>query len=178
MSSRIYITGLPSSGKSTLARGLATGLGIPHFDLDPIAFVDEAWTPRSADDRDRMISNILREPGWVADGFFVGWTTPLLAAADVIVWLDPPLSRLVLRHVGRHRRSGTRWLAARLRYQVRSYCGRTGGAASFEPALTRAGIESALSPWSGKVMRLRHTPSVSDIVEATRSRRRDPDARG
>lgn len=66
-------------------------LMVPHYDLDGVAFVDEHWTMRTPVERDAMILEILEEPSFVTEGGFIGWTEPLFAAADHILWLDPPL---------------------------------------------------------------------------------------
>jgi adenylate kinase family enzyme len=119
---KVHIIGLPSSGKTTLARGLSSYLGVPHYDLDPVAYVDDRWTLRPTADREELVAKILASPGFVTEGHFVGWVTPLCAAVDLIVWLDPPLPVLIWRHVRRH--GGLfqpRWLLARLRFQVICY---------------------------------------------------------
>jgi adenylate kinase family enzyme len=86
---RIIIVGAPGAGKSTLARGLAEQLGGPCYPLDPVAFVDERWTPRAPGERSQMIEEIAAQLCWIAEGVHLGWTDPLLAAADYVVWLDP-----------------------------------------------------------------------------------------
>jgi adenylate kinase family enzyme len=49
---RLHIIGIPSSGKTTLATGVANRLGVPHHDLDALAFVDDRRTLRPSADRD------------------------------------------------------------------------------------------------------------------------------
>jgi hypothetical protein len=49
-----------------------------------------------------MVTRILHEPDFVTEGGFLGWTDGLLSAADHIVWLDPPLVVLILRHIRQH----------------------------------------------------------------------------
>jgi adenylate kinase family enzyme len=87
---RVHIIGLSSAGKSTLAEALARHLGCAHHDLDPVAFVDDRWTPRPLQEREAMVARILEELSFVTEGGFLGWTAPLLAAADLIIWLAPP----------------------------------------------------------------------------------------
>ena len=106
MAWRILIVGAPGAGKSTLACGLAEQLGAPCYPLDPVAFVDERWTPRDRVERNRMIEEIVAQPCWIAEGVHLGWTDPLITAADHIVWLDPPWWTLLWRAGGRH---VTRW---------------------------------------------------------------------
>ncbi len=77
---KVHIIGLPSSGKTTLAAGLASSFRVAHHDLDAVAFLDERWTSRPIADRDQLVAQILASPGFVTEGGFVGWVTPLLAA--------------------------------------------------------------------------------------------------
>jgi adenylate kinase family enzyme len=164
---KIHIVGLPSSGKTTLARGLSSYLGVPHHDLDSSAYVDGRWTLRPVAEREESLSHILTSPGFVTEGHFVGWVTPFCAAADRIVWLDPPLWVLVWRHVRRHGWPfKPQWLIARLRFQVLCYIRPVGRSpAKNDPDLTRSGIEEMLGPWAQKVLRLRHPASVAEVIE-------------
>jgi hypothetical protein len=164
---RIHIIGLPSAGKTTLAAGLSSHFHVPHRDLDAVAFLDERWTMRPMADRDAMVGEILADPGFVSEGGFLGWVTPLFAASDRIVWLDPPLRILIWRHVRRHARlSGPGWLIARLRFQVLCYLRPAGkGPARFDPDQTRSGIEAALRPWSDKVLRVRRPVTLAEAIE-------------
>jgi adenylate kinase family enzyme len=164
---KVHIIGLPSSGKTTLAEDLSTRMGICHHDLDTVAFVDDRWTPRPAQERDALLAQILAEPRFVTEGGFLGWTVGLLAAADHIVWLDPPLRVLVWRHVRRHGLLHPAWLLARLRFQVLSYLRPRGsGPADDDPNQTRSGIEAELQPWADKVVRLRHRASSVELMNA------------
>jgi hypothetical protein len=163
---RVHIVGLPSSGKTTLAKALSARLNVPHHDLDEVAFLDEAWSPRPALERGRLVAEILASPDWVTEGNFLGWATPFLATADHVIWLDPSLPRLLFRHIRRHRRRQPRWLLARLRFQVRSYRRAAGsGPATNDPNLTRSGVELALRPWAKKVLKARHPVTASDVIE-------------
>ena len=162
---RLHIIGIPSSGKTTLARNTARLLGVTHHDLDPLAFVDERWTLRPTPERDAMLARILEEPSFVTEGGFLGWTEALLAAADHIVWLDPPLSILVWRHLRRHWRHPW-WLPSLLRFQVLMYLRPAGaGPAKDDPDQTRSGIERALRPWASKVLRVNRPISAADIMK-------------
>jgi len=141
-------------------------LAVPHYDLDGVAFVDEHWTMRPAAEREGMIVEILAEPSFVTEGGFIGWTEPLFAAADHILWLDPPLRTLISRHVSRHGQHLWR-LVDHLRFQMLMYMRRPGaGPAKFDRDLTRRGIEGALRPWASKVFRLRRSVAAADIVKS------------
>jgi adenylate kinase family enzyme len=172
---RLHIIGVPSAGKTTLARDIATRLGVPHYDLDSLAFVDDRWTLRPTHDRDAMLARILEEPSFVTEGGFLGWTEALFAETDHIIWLDPPLWVLVGRHVRRHWRHPL-LLPSLIRFQVLMYLRLAGaGPAKDDPNLTRRGIESALRRWADKVDRVVHPTSASDLINGlTCCRSRSP----
>ena len=103
---RVRVVGGPGSGKTTYARALAADLGVPHHDLDRIAWAPPPGEPgapfrrwlRVPDGRRReRAAAIAAGDGWVADGLYAGWTEPLRDAADRIVWLDPPARVAVVR---------------------------------------------------------------------------------
>lgn len=161
---KIHVIGIPSAGKTTLAEGLSKRLGAPHYALDGLAFVDERWTLRPASERDVMVAEILHEPSFIAEGGFLGWTDDLLAAADLVVWLDPPLRVLVWRHIRRFGRHPRR-LPSLLRFQILSYRRSAGaGPAKDNANQTRSGIESALWPWHDKVLRLSRGVTLDELV--------------
>jgi len=161
---RIHVIGIPSAGKTTLGRNLSRLLDVPHHDLDPLAFVDARWTLRDAPERDAMLERILEEPDFVTEGGFLGWTEPLFAAADQIVWLDPPLRVLVWRHVRRHYRRPL-LLPSLLQFQIFMYVSRPGHSpARFDANQTRRGIGIALRPWAYKVLRVRRSVSADELV--------------
>lgn len=161
---KIHLIGVPSAGKTTLASHLAERLNMSHYALDGLAYVDDRWTPRPAEERDAMVADILEQPAFVTEGGFLGWTDGLFAAADVVVWLDPPLRTLVWRHVRRFWRHPW-WLPSLLRFQIRSYLRPAGaGPARDDPNQTRPGIESALTPWHSKVLRIRRGASADELL--------------
>jgi adenylate kinase family enzyme len=135
---KIYILGGPGSGKTTLARELASRLHIPHYDLDMIGwrhgdrmagYIDEAIT-------------IAEQPRWVTEGIYLTWTEPLLYRADYIVFLDVswPVAawRIVLRHITRSLRgtnpypgvNGVKLLFKLLKFSWHYYVDKVSSAAS------------------------------------------------
>jgi hypothetical protein len=170
---KVHIIGIPSAGKTTLASELADRLDAPCYALDGLAFVDENWTLRPTSERDAMLADILDQPAFVTEGGFLGWTERLLAASDVVVWLDPPLPTLVWRHIVRFRHHPSQ-LPSLLSFQIRSYVLPVGaGPAKDNPNQTRAGIEAALRPWRAKVFRVGRRVSADELVCALRSSPKD-----
>jgi len=161
---KIHLIGIPSAGKTTLGTALSKRLGIQHYPLDELAFVDDRWTLRQAAERDDMLNEILAQPSFITEGGFLGWTDELFAASDLILWLDPPLHVLVWRHVRRFKRDPW-WIPSLLRFQIQSYRRPIGaGPAKDDPDQTRAGIMAALKPWRTKVFRVRRAVDASEIV--------------
>ncbi len=98
MAKRVFVCGGPGSGKSTLAQTLSQRTGLPVHALDEIAREGGGRGPeKTADERAAAVAAILTEPRWIAEGVQLGWTRPLIEAADVVIWLD---------HVPWHRSSG------------------------------------------------------------------------
>ncbi len=179
---RVPVVGGPGSGKTTLARAVATALELPHHDLDRVAYDPPAGRPmrHSGGGYESWTAHAVRGPplaataGWVADGLYAGWTAPLRDAADVIVWLDLPArvtTWRVLRRVIRHRRRrGRDWDLRSVRrvaraaraYRTRSIAtvDRLRGRDSANGSRT---LEVLLLPVTDKVIRCR---SVSEARQA------------
>jgi adenylate kinase family enzyme len=102
---RIAIVGNCGSGKTTLARELATTLDLTHIELDGL-FHQPDWTPTPPLEFQAKLRAAMAD----ADATTDGWTTcgnyretGLLNqnAADTIVWLDMPRSLIMRRVIGR-----------------------------------------------------------------------------
>lgn len=100
---RIHIVGGPGSGKTTLARQLAAQIEVPFFDLDFTGYEQGAGAQRPLELRLAEVSQIAVRPGWVTEGFYLGWVDELFRTADTVIWLDLPwrvaARRIFLRHV-------------------------------------------------------------------------------
>jgi adenylate kinase family enzyme len=109
---RIYLTGASCAGVTTLGRGLATHLAVPHLDVD-----DYFWMPtdppftakRAPDDRVRLVAANLGAGGWVLSGSLDGWGDSLADEATLIVFVVTPTPiRMQRLHTRERERFGAR----------------------------------------------------------------------
>lgn len=97
ISERIIIIGNSCAGKSTLARQISTVLGVEHVELDAL-YWEPNWKESENEVFRARVAAALNAKSWVVDGNYtskikdVAW--PL---ADTLVWLDPPLAKILLR---------------------------------------------------------------------------------
>ncbi len=127
---RVNVVGTSCSGKTTLARGLAERLDMPHVEFDAL-FWGPDWTPVQAQLFRARVTAALEGSRWVADGGYATVRDVTWSRADTVVWLDYPLA-LVL---GRWARRTVR----RIRSRQESWAG-TGNRESVRNALRRDGL--------------------------------------
>jgi hypothetical protein len=84
---RILILGRTGSGKTTLARELSAGLGVPHVELDSLYFGPDFSTAPLDVLRERTSAAIAGEQ-WVTDGNKRAVRDLVWPRADTVVWLD------------------------------------------------------------------------------------------
>lgn len=154
MPERIYIAGGAGAGKTTLGRLLATRLGLAHFDWDR-----------------GQLPEVVAGGRWVVEGAHLWAIEPFLHAADVVVWLDTPMTRTVPRIVARHVRLTVRgtnphpglWKLVRfVARQPVYYCARARpprGPTDWD-ALTRAQTRRTLAPHAERLVHFRRPGQV------------------
>jgi adenylate kinase family enzyme len=114
---RVAVIGPVAAGKTTFARRLGAGLGLPVIDLDDVYWREphqpspEAWAAEHA--------RLLAGPAWVIAGDYRATAPERLAAADTVVWLDLPVTTCVVRALRRHRRGYPAPLLASVRWILR-----------------------------------------------------------
>lgn len=105
---RVSVVGNSGSGKSTLARRLAAVLGVPCLELDSV-FHQPGWVPLPEKEFQELVRSRASTDGWVIDGNYSAVRSIVWAAADTVVWLDPPLRTVMRRVIWRTvRRAATR----------------------------------------------------------------------
>ncbi len=79
------------SGKTTFARELARRLEVPFVELDSLHW-GPGWREATAEELRAQVEPIVAQDDWVIDGAYMGKLGHLVVArADVVVWLDPPI---------------------------------------------------------------------------------------
>lgn len=99
---RVSVVGSTGTGKTTFARELAAILGVPHVELDALAW-GPSWTLADAETLQARARDAIAGDAWVVDGNYGGrGVRPLVwAKADTIVWLDFSLVVIYRRLWGR-----------------------------------------------------------------------------
>ena len=99
MARKIAVKGTSGAGKSTFGAELARRLGLAYVELDALHHGPNWSAPSAEEFRTRVRQAMAAAPeGWVIDGNYDGKLgETVVAAADTIVWLDPPLRTLLHR---------------------------------------------------------------------------------
>ena len=103
---RLAIIGPGGAGKSRLARELGQRLDLPVIHLDDL-FWQPGWVEPDRDEWEALNRELVQGERWILDGNYGGTMEIRLAAADTIVFLDPP-PLLCIWRVTRRRWGGSR----------------------------------------------------------------------
>lgn len=99
--SRIVVVGTSCAGKTTLARALASRLGVPHVELDALYWLPD-WRQRPDDEFRELVAAHTAGASWVVDGNYRRVTKALLwPRASAILWLDYPFALVLWRALRR-----------------------------------------------------------------------------
>ena len=93
---RIMIIGAPGSGKSTLARDLAAITGLPVFHMDHIHW-KPGWVERPKTEKIPLARDVEERPKWIFEGGLSATYETRAKRADLIVWLDFPVTTRLWR---------------------------------------------------------------------------------
>jgi hypothetical protein len=186
---RIHVIGPPGSGKTWLAERLAAERRCPVYHLDDVAHIAGGGSPLRPDaELAALVRELELKPAWVCEGVDTGWTDPIMAVADLVVWLDDAWWRRVGR-MGRRFVAGGIAEARRQRGwrrfgRLRDYGSRLGQlgrevlssrryGTSDDPApagMTRTAVETALAPHRSRVLRWRGGAGREALLEELRRR--------
>jgi adenylate kinase family enzyme len=97
---RVVVMGTAGSGKTTVAAALARRMGVPHVELDALAWGPEWESTPPAVLRERVEAAVGAE-AWVVDGNYTAVRDLVWPKADAAVWLDPPRRVVMWRVITR-----------------------------------------------------------------------------
>ncbi|PJF09431.1 AAA family ATPase [Pseudorhodobacter sp. MZDSW-24AT] len=97
---RIMIVGQPGSGKSTLARMLGARTGLPVVHIDHIHWMP-GWVERPRDEKTRLCHVVEAGEAWIFEGGHSATWNTRLDRAQMLIWLDVPVGRRLMRVLGR-----------------------------------------------------------------------------
>ena len=86
---RYLIYGVTGSGKTTLARDLATRTGLPSHAVDELTR-QSGWVAVPDDEQRGVFEQVCAGQAWILDSAYGSWLDVPLARADVVVALDYP----------------------------------------------------------------------------------------
>lgn len=110
---KIHIIGASGSGKTYLASKLSSKYSIAHYDLDELFWNNSSsyGTKRQAEERDKLLSDILEGNEWIIEGVYYDWLDESFRSADVIYIMDIKPSvckrRIIKRFIKRKLRKDT-----------------------------------------------------------------------
>ena len=97
---KISIIGTSAAGKSTLARELASVLGVPHVELDRL-YWEPGWVAAPKEVFRTRVAEGVAAPAWVVDGNYRGARDLVWDRCDTVVWLDYSFATVLGRGVWR-----------------------------------------------------------------------------
>jgi adenylate kinase family enzyme len=91
---RVSVVGNSGSGKTTVAIGIASALGVPHLELDAV-FHQPNWEPLERELFRARVSQFVAGDGWVVDGNYSAVSDLVWQRADTVVWMDLPRRQIM-----------------------------------------------------------------------------------
>ena len=99
---KVFITGGPASGKTTLSQRVAAGLNVPVYELDALLLDGHERGESFEEVSNDVASRIMATEHWVAEGAYLGWAEPLLRQADLVVSIEVSWRVASYRIISRH----------------------------------------------------------------------------
>jgi adenylate kinase family enzyme len=179
---RIYITGGAGAGKTTLARSLGAEINVPIVELDDIMWNmngdGKATSPQA---RKRSVNELVAQPGWIAEGSYVGPAQEIWNKSDLIVFIEAGLPTVLWRIFWRHvkaelkrdnKHPGWRNLLRFMKIVIVSNRSSHVGdldSDNDEPKLTLARLMAKREQHKEKVLVVGSSPNIDEILAAITS---------
>jgi adenylate kinase family enzyme len=93
---RILVYGVTGSGKSTLAGALGEITGIPVLDADDLCW-RPGWVQIPQEEQQALFDRLTRADTWILDAAYDVWRDIVLERTDLVVALDYPRWRSLVR---------------------------------------------------------------------------------
>jgi adenylate kinase family enzyme len=98
---RVSVVGSSGSGKSTVARRLASILGAPYVELDALHWGPD-WSAATADELRERVRQATAADSWIVDGNYQSKIGTLVwERADTVVWVNPSKRTVMWRCISR-----------------------------------------------------------------------------
>ncbi len=91
---RVVVSGTTGSGKTTLAREIAAIIGAPHVELDALHW-EPNWTEAETEVFRARVAEATQGGRWVADGNYAMARDLTWGRAEMLVWLDYAIGRIL-----------------------------------------------------------------------------------
>lgn len=96
MKKKIWVIGSSGAGKSYLSDQLAKHSGFKKYCLDDFFWLP-GWQIREITAFRHSISDLIKEDSWIIEGVYSQISPDLLQEIDSVIWLDPPLYKMIYR---------------------------------------------------------------------------------
>jgi adenylate kinase family enzyme len=93
---RVSVVGSSCSGKTTVARCIASRYQIPHIELDAVYWQPD-WTPMPLDQYRSMVETFTAGDAWVIDGNYSKVRDIVWARATDVIWMNLPFATVLWR---------------------------------------------------------------------------------
>ena len=93
---RVLIIGPTGSGKTTLARTLSKIGNLRHVELDLLLYA-RGWQEVPPEEFNDKVAHLVKQDSWIIDGNYSSVRELAWNRADLIVWLDYSLPRVLCR---------------------------------------------------------------------------------
>ena len=95
-----FSVGSSCAGKTTLAKKISILLNINHFELDSF-YWETGWKEAKPSDFCARFEKATQSQSWITCGNFSKFRDLIWKDANLIIWLDPPLGKILMRFLTR-----------------------------------------------------------------------------